>query len=420
MVSPTKNIETPSDWKLNADHPAMPKRPASPGPTDKPAAPPWLGKRVGHFKLVGLLGQGAMGRVFRVEDTLLKRYVALKVLPKSVKHGEKTIAIERLIHEAQAVATLEHPNVVNVYEVNESAGVYYIAMELAEGGSLRDLIKAAGPLEYARACVLGADAADALSHAHELGIVHRDVKPANLMLTRAGRCKVTDFGLARGVETSDLSKPIPESVGTPQFIAPELLRGEVASAKSDIYSLAATIWYLLTGRPVFEATGTEELFQKHLQAPLPDLTLLRPDIPPKLAGALQKALAKNPADRFDSMSQFARVLRVYTIPLPAAAPAHRGSTGDSQEDTAFFDLPVLSLRNPTAPSEQPEGRGRSRNGKAWIGAGAVAAAVLIAALVPWKSLVHLRSANTPQPTLHPLPSEPNAAPAQTGATARLP
>src|SRR6185437_1830654 len=205
-----------------------------------------------------------MGRVFRVEDTLLRRYVALKVLPKSIKRNEKGIAIERLIHEAQACATLDHPNVVSVYEVNEAGGVYYIAMELAEGGSLRELVKAAGPLEYPRACLLCADAADALAHAHSLGIVHRDVKPANLMLTRSGRCKVTDFGLARGLETAELSKPIPEAVGTPQFIAPELLRGESASLHSDIYSLGATLWYLLTGRSVFEATSTADLLQKHL------------------------------------------------------------------------------------------------------------------------------------------------------------
>ena len=128
---------------------------------DATAAPSWLNKRVGRFKLVGFLGEGAMGRVFRVEDTLLQRYAALKVLPRTIHRGGKTVAVERLIREARAAATVEHPNAVTIYEVNECGGVHYIAMELVEGGTLRDLVKANGPLEYPRACMLCADAADA-------------------------------------------------------------------------------------------------------------------------------------------------------------------------------------------------------------------------------------------------------------------
>ena len=132
------------------------------GGPDRPAAgaqPSWLGKRVGRFKLLGLLGQGAMGRVFRVEDTLLQRYAALKVLPRTIQRGGKAVAVERLIREARAAATVEHPNAVTIFEVNESGGVHYIAMELIEGGTLRDLVKASGSLEYPRACLLCADAA---------------------------------------------------------------------------------------------------------------------------------------------------------------------------------------------------------------------------------------------------------------------
>src|SRR5579864_6649108 len=177
------------------------------------AAPAWQGKRVGRFRLVAELGRGSMGRVLRAEDTLLHRQVAIKVLPKVLRRGSKTIAVERLLAEARAAATLDHPHVVTVYEVNESGGVYYIAMELLEGGSLRDIVKAAGPMDYQRACLLCADAADALAQAHASGIIHRDVKPANLLLTRNGRCKVADFGLARIDDAGDLSSVLPESVG---------------------------------------------------------------------------------------------------------------------------------------------------------------------------------------------------------------
>jgi len=298
-------------------------------------APSWVGKRVGRFRLVAELGRGAMGRVFRGEDTLLHRQVALKVLPKFVRRGNKTITVERLISEARAAATLDHPNVVTVHEVNESGGVYYIAMELLEGGSLRDLIKAAGPMDYPRACLMCADAADGLAQAHALGIVHRDVKPANLMLTRSGRCKVVDFGLARMDDASDFAAAIPESVGTPQFIAPELLRGVPASAHSDLYSLGATLWFLLTGHPPFEARTEADLLRKHLEEPLPDLAALRPDLPPGLVQAVNKAMAKQPADRFESTAQFEKVLRVYTI-----AP-------ESGTATSFGNL--MSINEPTVP-----------------------------------------------------------------------
>jgi hypothetical protein len=282
-----------------------------------PQSPSWLNKRVGRFKLVGFLGEGAMGRVFRVEDTLLQRYAALKVLPSTIRRGGKTVAVERLIREARAAATVEHPNAVNIYEVNESAGVHYIAMELIEGGTLRDLVKANGPLEYTRACMLCADAADALDHAHQRGIIHRDVKPGNLMLTRSGRCKVTDFGLARAEGAGDLSGRLPESVGTPQFLAPEIAAGSPATAQSDIYSLAATLWYMLTGRSPYGPGAPAESLRRHATEPLPDLAALRPDLPAPLVQAIRTALAKSPAERFNSAQQFSRVLRLHTVPVEA-------------------------------------------------------------------------------------------------------
>ncbi|HSU68838.1 MAG TPA: serine/threonine-protein kinase, partial [Tepidisphaeraceae bacterium] len=279
-------------------------------------APKWLGKRVGRFKLLALLGQGAMGRVFRAEDTLMQRHVALKLLPRTVKKGpNNSVGAEMLIREARAAAAIEHPGAVSIYEINEAGDTYYIAMELLEGGSLRDLVKAAGPLDPTRACLLAAEAAEALAHGHSIGVVHRDVKPANLMLNRSGRCKVVDFGLARVDDPSDLSSFLAESVGTPQFIAPEILTGTPASAQSDIYSLGGTVWYLLTGHPPFEAGTAQDLLQMHVHSPLPDLRQIRPDVPQGLADALATALAKRPNERYASMAQFAKVLRVHTIPI---------------------------------------------------------------------------------------------------------
>ena len=288
--------------------------------TSTGATPPsWMGKRVGRFRLVGLLGQGAMGRVFRAEDTMLRRQVALKVLPKTVKRGQRTVEAERLVREARAAATLEHPNAVQVYEVNEIGGVYYIAMELVEAGSLRELVEGHGPLDAVRACQLAAEAADALAHAHAMGIVHRDIKPANLLLTRTGRVKVADFGLARVEDASDMSSFLAESVGTPQFVAPEILQGVAATGKSDLYSLGATLWYLLTGKPPFEAGTTEELLHKHVNAPLPNLKKLRPDLPDGLVRAINTALAKDPGRRHGTTEQFASAMRVHSIPVGTGA-----------------------------------------------------------------------------------------------------
>jgi serine/threonine protein kinase len=324
-------------------------------------APSWMGKRVGKFRLVGLLGQGAMGRVFRAEDTMLRRQVALKVLPKTVKRGQRTVEAERLIREARAAATLEHPNAVQVFEVNEVGGVYYIAMELVEAGSLRELVEGQGPLDYVRACQLAAEAADALAHAHQMGIVHRDVKPANLLLSRTGRVKVADFGLARVEDPSDLSNFLAESVGTPQFVAPEILQGVAATAKSDVYSLGATLWYLLTGKPPFEAGTTEELLHKHINAPLPNLKKLRPDLPDGLVRAINTALAKDPGRRHGTTEQFASALRVHTIPV--------GGVGASTQSLHYIP--------PQQVAQQPQGGRPKWLIPASIGGAAVAAAVLI-------------------------------------------
>lgn len=281
-------------------------------------SPRWLGKRVGRFKLLAILGQGAMGRVFRAEDTLMGRHVALKLLPKTYKKRGVSVGPEMLINEARAAAAIEHPSAVQIYEVNQAGDVCYVAMELLEGGSLRDLVRAAGPMELTRACLLCAEAAEALAAAHAAGVVHRDVKPANLMLSRQGRCKVVDFGLARLDGPGDWGSAT-ESVGTPQFIAPEILGGTPASAQSDIYSLAGTLWYLLTGAAPYQGKDPRELLRMHQESPVPDLRSQRPEAPAGLAEALKTALAKRPAERFATMEQFARVLRVHAIPIACSA-----------------------------------------------------------------------------------------------------
>ena len=287
----------------------------------KQAAPKWLGKRVGRFRLQALIGQGAMGRVFRAEDITLQRRVALKIIALYDRTGQINPHAERFVTEARAAAALEHPHVVQIYEAGESGKVCYIAMELVEGGSLGELVDSSGPMDVHRACQLIAEAGEALAAAHAVGVIHRDVKPANLMLSRHGRCKVTDFGLAAFDDDMSDSAAADRKVGTALFVAPEVICGTSADERSDLYSLAATLFYLLTGRPPFLAHNRIDAMRAHLKQPVPDINTLRQNLPNGLAQAITKALDKDPGRRFASMEQFSRLMRVYSIPLPASAVA---------------------------------------------------------------------------------------------------
>jgi hypothetical protein len=240
-------------------------------------------------------------------------------------------------------------------------------------------------MEYRRACQLVAEAGEALSFAHERGVIHRDVKPANLMLSGGGRCKLADFGLA--ILNSRFSNTAAQGVaGTPQFIAPELIKGEPATARSDIYSLGATLWYLLTAHPPFEAESVPELLDKQLNDPLPDLTKLRPDVPPTLKRALAKALEKDPALRFETAEQFAGVLRVHTIPV--------GGSGASLSSMTLLNLPAEP-----APV---------RRALLWGGMAAIVCAGLMAIPVYWIA----------GGWLHPARVQPPRLPADYGASTR--
>ena len=340
---------------------------ADPKPAQKSGslrvAPKWLGKRVGRFRLQALLGQGAVGRVFRAEDTTLHRRVALKLINTHDRDGQINPQADQFLTEARAAAALEHPHIVQIFEAGESGSLCYIAMELLEGGSLRDLVSAAGPMEPHRACQLAAEAAEALEAAHAVGIIHRDVKPANLMLSRHGRCKVTDFGLAT---MADVGAPLADrerAAGTPFFAAPEVIRGTSADERSDIYSLGATLFFLLTGRPPFLGPTRSEVLRAHVNQPVPDLRQIRPGLPEPLVAAVERSLDKDPGRRFESSDQFSRVLRVFTIPVAAGMTG--GLSGGSSGTVALgmSGSGALAQSEPLSASDmftdvsRPAGRG---------------------------------------------------------------
>jgi serine/threonine protein kinase/tetratricopeptide (TPR) repeat protein len=295
---------------------------------------------IAHFDVLGRLGTGGMGVVYRARDRVLGRDVALKLVRP--EHAGDSAARQRFLREARAAAVLTHPGIAAVYEAGEAAseepggsGLLYIAEELVEGETLAERLRR-GPLEIEEVRRLGAQMADALGEAHARGIVHRDVKPSNLMLTPDGRLKVLDFGLARrhapsgepaASEAETLSRTAPGLiVGTPAYMAPEQIAGEAVDARADVYSAGCVLYELLSGRPPFTGASTAEVLRRSLtEAPRP-IVELREDVPPPLAAVVTRALARDPRERPADGRALATALRDPGSP-PDAAPGGRPASG---------------------------------------------------------------------------------------------
>lgn len=258
----------------------------------------YAGKRLGKFQIVGELGRGGMGVVFEARDTVLDRHVAIKLLPRSV--CTQPDALERFLREARAAAKLNHPHVVGVYDADQFNGQYYIVLELVRGGNLQDSLKA-GPLEWHEATRVLADACRGLDVAHRSGLVHRDIKPSNLMRSEAGTVKLADFGLVRPNESTGATMTGSGSVlGTPQYMSPEQCRSERADERSDLYSMGATYFALLTGRPPFPGAAPLLVMNAHLLDPIPNPCDFDATIPEACSLIIQRAMAKDPDDRYSS------------------------------------------------------------------------------------------------------------------------
>lgn len=314
--------------------------------SNNPALPAELlglvGKQIGNYKILSVLGRGSMGIVYHANDVALLRPTAIKILHWSIKR-EHHDPVKWFLAEARSIASLNHPGIVQVYNVATFSGHYLIAMEFVDGDSAEALIKT-GPLAAAQATEIILQAASALQAAHARNIVHRDVKPANLLVARDGQVKLTDFGLA----LTQLGPQTAGRIGTPFFTAPELWSGEAASPASDLYSLGATYFRLLTRRNLFEAANLEEIERLHRYAPIPDVRQFRPDVPSACADLIARCVAKTPVERFRSAGELtlaaaALLNRIGSQPdLPAIGSAGLGPTGFSPEG------------DPIGPTQQPE------------------------------------------------------------------
>jgi len=255
----------------------------------------------GRYSILDTIGEGGMATVYRARDGFLQRTVAIKVLrPQYASDAEFR---ERFRREAQSAAALSHPNIVNVYDVGREDGSNYIVMECVDGRTLNDIIVSEGRLSVDRTADYSAQILEALDHAHANGVIHRDIKPHNILITRDGRVKVTDFGIARAVSASALTET-GRVIGTVNYTSPEQARGAPATAESDIYSLGVVMYEMLTGRLPFAGDTPVAVALKHVQEDPVPISLLNPSVPPEFERVVMRALAKNPEDRWRTARSF--------------------------------------------------------------------------------------------------------------------
>jgi eukaryotic-like serine/threonine-protein kinase len=340
----------------------------------------------GRYELEELVGSGGMSSVYKARDRLLERHVALKVLHQHYTTDEY---VERFRREARAVAQLAHPNIVTVIDRGEDEGRQFIVFELVGGRNLKELLEREGPLPVGRALELAIGVARGLAFAHDHGIVHRDVKPQNVLLNGDGHAKVTDFGIARSLDVAGVTQT-GTVLGTSNYIAPEQASGKQVERRTDVYSLGVVLFELLTGRVPFPGETFVTVAMRHVTEPPPSVLELRPECPPRVAGAVARALEKDPADRFPTMDAFAAELEACLAELESESDA---------ETTLVRPAPPVRRRRAAPPARRPR----------WplllVAAGLLLLAAAVAAVVLGRDSGTSSGGGTPPATIGPVTLE---------------
>jgi serine/threonine protein kinase len=341
----------------------------------------FVGQTLGAYRILERVGRGGMATVYKAYQPSLDRYVALKVLPAHLT--DEAGFAERFRREARAVAKLEHPHILPVHDYGQEGDLTYIAMRYVEGGTLKDLC--GKPLELRLIVDLIGQIGGALDHAHERGIVHRDVKPSNVLLDRGNWALLTDFGVARMVEgTQDLTGT-GVGVGTPAYMSPEQGQGKKVDRRSDVYSLGVVLYEMLTGRVPYEADTPIAVVMKHINDPLPLPRKVNPRVPEVVERVVLKALAKSPEDRYQTAGEMARALRA-EIEETAVIRVRPSEAGDVQTE---------DFLTPAASADTPRGSSLHRLKRLWPAPLALGVLVLLVIV------------------LRPPPAGPEAAPTRT-------
>ena len=301
-------------------------------------------KQLGRYRLVAELGRGAMGVVYRAEDPLLNRTVAIKCIILMDDPAVRAEFEARFFQEAKAAGGLNHPNLVTIHDVGREGDIAYMAMELLEGTDLRELM-GRGRVPLPLGVDLMAQAADGLAHAHEQGVVHRDIKPGNIMIVRDRVAKIMDFGIAR-VRASDVKTQTGAILGSPRYMSPEQVTGQSADRRSDIFSLGVVLHELAAGEPPFTAPTVTQLMHLIATATPPPPSAANPAVPAMLDLIVARALQKHPADRYQDAAELASDLRSCLKELggakgpQAATGAAAASPESSRATVAQVDVPL--------------------------------------------------------------------------------
>jgi serine/threonine-protein kinase len=345
------------------------------------------GENIGPYRIIEQLGSGGMATVYKAYHPALDRYVAIKIMHPAFKADPQFF--ERFQREARVVAKLEHPNIIPIYDFNEHQGEPYLVMRFVEGDTLKPRMES-GPLSSAEILHLTRPVCQALAYAHQQGVLHRDIKPSNIMLSSNGDIFLTDFGLARMVQAGESTLSQDMMIGTPQYISPEQAQGlRELDGRTDVYSLGVVLFEMLTGQVPFTADTPFATVHDHIFTPLPLPTTLNPDLNPAVERMLLKALAKEPADRFETVDELLEGLEASLGP-EIAAPSAAAETAPSPAPSAETKI------------SQPKSRGAPW----WIWAGGAAVVLLVlASLLVGLLLLRRATQNQPPPPGQPVPAQ---------------
>jgi len=313
----------------------------------------------GRYELMERVGGGGMALVYKAHDTLLGRKVAVKILRQQFTNDEDFI--KRFRREAQAAASLSHPNVVSIYDVGQDGDVHYIIMEYIEGTNLNDKIKQQAPLQIEEAVHIASQICDALDHAHHNQIIHRDIKPHNILIGKNGRVKVTDFGIARAAASTDITQT-GAVLGSVHYFSPEHAKGVAQGAKSDLYSLGIVLYQMLTAKLPFLGDSPISVALKHLQEKVEEPRKVNPLIPQSVENIILRALRKNPDERYVSAKQMLNDLETCLLPERRNEPRLARSSEDEHDDERTLIIPAIRSNQTFEPVNDKESR-RGGNGR---------------------------------------------------------